>query len=43
MGGSELTAKVRVPAMALSMDPEEALDGGGVGGWFSFNDELRGE
>ena len=34
---------LRVPAMALSMDLEEALDGGGVGGWFSFNEELSGE
>ena len=43
MGGSGLTAKLRVPAMAPSMDLEEAFDGGGIGGWFSFVEELRGE
>ena len=42
MGGSGLTAKAPVLAMALSMDPSvEALDGGGIGGWFSFDEELR--
>ena len=43
MGGSGLTAIPRVPATAPSMDPEEALDGGSVGGWFSFDKELSSE
>ena len=40
MGGSGLTAK------APAKDPpeeDEVTDGGGVGGWFSFEDALRGE
>ena len=43
MGGLGLTAMLRVPAMAPSIDQEEALDGGGVGGWFSFDEALSGE
>ena len=43
MDGSGLTAMLWVLATAPSIDLEEALDGGGVGSWFSFNDVLRGE
>ena len=43
MGGSGLTAMLRVLATAPSMDLEEALDGSGVGRWFSFDEELSGE
>ena len=41
--GSGLTAILLVPAMAPSMDLGEALDGSGVGGQFSFDEELSGE